>query len=80
MADLSEFHELSTNGRACKVRLAIEKLDAEEVKQLEAALAEDQAVITNAAIQKWLERRGHEMHPQTVLSHRKGNCACKGRS
>ena len=76
--DLSEFEALSNpkNGRPCLVAVALGKLNAGERAKLTAALAEDQSAITNAAISKWLETRGHEVHFMRIVSHRKGSCRC----
>lgn len=80
--DLSEFEALSQPKKPpCTMGLILAgeldpKLSPEDVAKLEAAMATDMGVITNAAIAKWLESRGHSLHSQRVLTHRKGTCRC----
>ena len=75
--DLSEFEKLSQPRRKpCAVGHALESLDRQEAEQLAAAIGADQGVITNAAIQKWLEPRGYRTSAQAISSHRKGTCRC----
>ena len=74
--DLSEFEALNPIGSSCKVAAALEAV-GEERGQLEAALAADSRRIANAAILRWLERRGIESVTSPSLTvHRKGTCAC----
>lgn len=81
-ADLSEFYKLSKPKRPpCFVGVILDrqtdpKLDAKEVSELEAALATDPGIITNAAISAWLKQRGLDAHNQRILTHRKGTCTC----
>lgn len=83
--DLSEFVKLSRPRKApCLIGLILErqidpKLSADDVAKLQGALDTDQGIITNAAVAAWIDQRGHEVHPQRVLTHRKGSCTC-GRS
>lgn len=80
--DLSEFEALSQpKKRPCSLGLIIAgelepALSPDDLAKLDAALATDQGIITNAAIAKWLEGRGHSLHSQRVLTHRKGTCRC----
>jgi hypothetical protein len=79
-ADLSEFEALSKPRKPpCAVCKVLEgrspAVSGEDLESLKAALATEQNVITNAAIAKWLAVRGHQVHSQRVLSHRKGLCS-----
>lgn len=75
--DISEFEKLSKPRRKpCAVGHAMESLDRAEAEQLRAAVAADQGVITNAAVEKWLLTRGYKTSAQAVSSHRKGTCRC----
>lgn len=75
--DLSEFLKLSKPKRPpCKVGTALAVLTDDEQAKLQAALATDQGIITNAAVAEWLKARGHQVHAATVTSHRKGACSC----
>lgn len=75
--DLSEFFRLSRpKKRPCAVGHARATLSDPEVEQLDAAAGVDPGVITNAAIQRWLEQRKHEMSIPVIVSHRKRTCSC----
>lgn len=80
--DLSEFERLShPRNPPCAMGLILTgeltpQLDDDDLVKLEAAMAKDQGVITNAAIAKWLAQRGHDLHSQRVMTHRKGTCCC----
>lgn len=75
--DLTEFKSLSgqSNKARCPV-VHLELPDAER-KVLDAALAEDDAEITNAGISRWLARRGQRVTWQAIRNHRNGSCRCK---
>jgi hypothetical protein len=76
-ADLSEFYRLSKPKRKpCSIGFALEQLEAKEKEKLETALAIDQGIITNAAIEGWLKARGLLSTVSAVVNHRKGRCTC----
>lgn len=78
--DLSEFFQFSQpKRRPCAVAFLRDQLPDAEREALEAALATDQGIITNAAVRKWLDVRGKNITDAAVAVHRKGTCAC-GRS
>lgn len=68
--DLSEFEELSIGKKKgqCRVCAARDTLSKEEQAQLDAACAASS--LTGGAIARWLERRGHELHSNSVTAHR----------
>jgi hypothetical protein len=76
--DLSEFRALTnyTKQIPCQIVQVREELKGEEVKQLEAAMEAEPHQITNMAITKWLEVRGHHVIWQRVRQHRIGQCSC----
>lgn len=76
--DLSEFIRLSKPKKqlTCQVAEVIDKMSPAESKQLVSALGHDHGVITNKAIQLWLEARGHSIIWQRILVHRKHECVC----
>lgn len=81
--DLTEFYELSTakgRKRICPIGVILPQLDAEAQEQLRAALATDQGLISNAAIDNWLKPRAKDWKAlgqwQIVRVHREGRCSC----
>lgn len=75
--DLTEFLRLSTpKRRPCAVGLALEQVKPGERDQVDAALATDQGIITNAAIEAWLKKRDIVASVSAIVSHRKGRCRC----
>ena len=75
--DLSEFFKYSRpKKRPCPIGFAQEQLTDSEREQLTAALAQDNGIITNAAVQQWLAGRGHDASISAITSHRKGACSC----
>lgn len=77
--DLSEFEALSNPKYVpCQIGelLGGSELNNDEKAQLEAALAKDKSVITGAAIEGWLKKRGHEVNVQRISVHRRGVCRC----
>lgn len=76
-ADLSEFFKLSRPKRKpCSIGFALSQLGEAEQSQLQAALATDQGIITNAAIEAWLKNRKYETTVSAVVTHRKEKCSC----
>ena len=79
--DLSEFFRLSRpKKKPCSVAFAREQLTAAEQAQLDAALAQDTGIITAAAVQQWLAKRGHTTSTSAVSNHRRGVCTCADRT
>lgn len=80
--DLTEFFKLSKPKKPpCQLGLILSgdltpKLKPAERDQLDAALKTDRGVITAAAIQQWLESRGHEVNPTRISNHRRKVCTC----
>lgn len=76
--DLTEFIALSKPKKPlCVLGRAIPELKPADRAALEAALAQDKGIITNAAIRLWLAARGHEVKVQSIVSHRAGSCTCR---
>lgn len=75
--DLSEFVKLSKpKRRPCAIATALTQLKPAAAAELKAAVALDQGIITNAAIEQWLGARGIQTTSQAVSSHRKATCTC----
>lgn len=75
--DLSEFlkHSLPRK-KPCSIATAAKTLKPLEREQLAAACAHDPGVITNGAVVRWLDVRGHAVSNNAVVVHRKGVCSC----
>ena len=75
--DLSEFFKLSKpKKRPCGIGHALTQLAADAGSQLEAALTTDAGIITNSAIQQWLQARKFDVSVSAIVSHRKRTCTC----
>lgn len=79
--DLSEFIKLTRRGqiKTCRVKIALEGLAPKLRAQYAAASKEDMGLISNAALQMWLERHAEDRWSgnwQHCLSHRQNKCSC----
>lgn len=75
--DLSEFFKYSRpRKKACAIGFANSQLGDTEKQQLQAALEQDNGIITGSAIQQWLTARSHEASIPAITAHRKGVCSC----
>ena len=61
-------------GPKCSIAKVREELDPHSMADLEAALASP--IVTAAAIVRGLKALGFQVRAQTVLRHRKRECAC----
>lgn len=73
--DLSEFEALNgRSGGKCMVGLVLKELTPAKRRKVLAAL--DSPRVQAKAIARWLENNGHSVHRNSVLRHRKRECAC----
>ena len=75
---LEEFEALNPSKlQPCKVGVVRDLLADEDRDKLDAALEAPKTRISNAAIIKWVEQRGHTPPSVTsVTAHRKRTCTC----
>lgn len=78
--DLSEFVALSRpKKKQCSIGEVLKALPAGDREKLAAALAQDNSVITAAAVIAWCSARGHTgVNSSTIVHHRAGSCSCRG--
>lgn len=77
--DLAEFFKYSRPKRKpCAVGFALGHLEEPEQTQLRVALDHDPGIITNAAVVQWLAARKIDATVASIVTHRKGTCACDG--
>ena len=75
MGLMDEFKAEGTRPRLqCRVKLVLDSLTAAEQTDLLSALADP--VITAAAIERVLDRKGHKLPQGTVTRHRRRECTC----
>jgi hypothetical protein len=61
-------------GFSCGVLRLTESMSPEERTELAEALA---STVDNAALQRALQNRGHDIGYQTLQRHRSGSCSCR---
>lgn len=76
MGLMDDFKAEGTRPRnKCRVALIREQLTPDEAADLDVALQDP--VITAAAIERVLERKGHKLPQGTVTRHRRKDCSCE---
>ena len=75
MGLMDEFKAEGTRPRLqCRVKLVLHSLTEDEQWDLLSALADP--VITAAAIERVLDRKGHKLPSGTITRHRRRECTC----
>ena len=74
MSLLTEALTVTTRaGGTCGVRRLMDRLSESEQAELREALT---APVQSKALSKALSNRGHDLPPQTIGRHRRGDCTC----
>lgn len=75
--DLSEFLTASRPKKpTCGVGIALPEMSKDDQQKLTAAINAGVGIITNTAVQKWLQARGHSINSTQITAHRHGTCSC----
>lgn len=74
--DISQEQSKTVPNR-CPVASLREQLSADDLKDLDTAMADD--AIRHVAISRALRSHGHDVSEKAIAAHRRGTCACARR-